>query len=336
VDSVLIEALEAARAPRGTAILYSLTRKGAEAEAQRLSGLGWSAAVFHAGLSPKERERVQSQFIAGSIHVVVATNAFGMGIDRSDVRAVVHLGPPGSIEAYYQEVGRAGRDGEPAIGLLLARPQDLVLRRQLLQKDTDGRSPDPNIVEHKWSLFLELMRWVEGGSCRHDAILRYFEDEAETLQACGRCDVCLDFAADDTQNEQESALIVRKALSAVARVHAQLGLTAAVKLARGQKDPRIERLGLYHLPTFGVLKEFSEEWTTQLMRRCLTAGWLNFTKDEHPLIRLTQTAIGDLLAMVFWQLTFRKLRGYTGMVELARHLRAPEQTTRFDKEANAA
>ncbi|MDX2052634.1 MAG: ATP-dependent DNA helicase RecQ [Polyangiaceae bacterium] len=288
VDATLGEALGKPKSPRGTAILYSLTRKGAEREAERLSSLGWGVVAYHAGLASKDRERAQARFISGEVNVVVATNAFGMGIDRGDVRAVVHLGPPGSIEAYYQEVGRAGRDGEPAIGLLLARPQDLTLRRQLLQSEADGRVPDPAIVEHKWNLFLELMRWVEGGTCRHDAILRYFEDEAETLQGCGRCDVCLGLATEDDASEQETALIVRKALSAVARVHAQMGLTAAVKLARGQKDPRLERSGLESTPTFGVLKSYSEEWLTKLLRRCMTAGWLSFTKDERPLIRLTQ------------------------------------------------
>lgn len=287
VDATLEEALGKPKKPLGTAIVYSPTRKGAEKEAARLAALGWHTAAYHAGLPSKERERAQASFIHGEATIVVATNAFGMGIDRGDVRAVVHLGPPGSIEAYYQEVGRAGRDGEPAIGLLLARPQDLALRRQLLQKEVDGRAPDANVVEHKWNLFLELMRWVEGGSCRHDAILRYFEDEAETLQGCGRCDVCLGLATDDDADEQETALIVRKALSAVARVHAQLGLTAAVKLARGQKDPRLERMALEDSPTFGVLKAYSEEWLTKLLRRCMTAGWLGFTKDERPLIRLT-------------------------------------------------
>jgi len=133
---------------------------------------------------------VQRAFTDRTLEVVVATNAFGMGIDRADVRAVVHLGPPGSIEAYYQEVGRAGRDGLEAFGLLLHAPGDLALRKRLLESGSDGTPANPEVVEHKWALFLDLMRWAEGGSCRHDAILRYFGDEAETLSGCGRCDVC--------------------------------------------------------------------------------------------------------------------------------------------------
>ena len=101
------------------------------------------------------------------------------------------------------------------------------------------------MVEHKWGLFLELMRWVEGGSCRHDAILRYFGDEAETLAGCGRCDVCLALDADaEDADPSETTLIVRKALSGVARVHGRFGLQAAVKLLHGEADPRLERAGL--------------------------------------------------------------------------------------------
>ena len=143
--------------------------------------------AYHAGLEREERARAQAAFSDGRVDVVAATVAFGMGIDRPDVRAVIHLSPPGSIEAYYQEVGRAGRDGQPAWGLLMVSPGDMALRRRLIES-SEGITAET--LEHKWNLFLELLRWVEGGSCRHDAILRYFGDEAETLAGCGSCDVC--------------------------------------------------------------------------------------------------------------------------------------------------
>jgi ATP-dependent DNA helicase RecQ len=229
---------------------------------------------------------VSRRFAARDLDVVVATNAFGMGIDRPDVRAVAHLAPPGSVEAYYQEVGRAGRDGAPAVGLLLVSPADLAQRRALLERDAGDASPE--LLRHKWSLFLELMRWAEGGSCRHDAILRYFGDEEETLAGCGRCDVCLSLADPEVADPAEATLLVRKALSAVARIHGRFGLSAAVKLLRGEPDPRLVRAGLERTPTFGALAEHAEDWLLRLLRRCVSAGFVDFEGGERPVAILTE------------------------------------------------
>jgi ATP-dependent DNA helicase RecQ len=198
VDALLAESLGTPAAPAGTAIVYAPTRRASEEECERLAGLGWRAACYHAGRDAADRDAVSTAFIEGTVDVVVATNAFGMGIDRPDVRAVVHLAPPGSIEAYYQEVGRAGRDGADAAGLLMVSPNDLPLRRALLERDAGA----PEALAHKWALFLELMRWAEGGSCRHDAILRYFGDEEETLSGCGRCDVCCSLGQEEPEDSE--------------------------------------------------------------------------------------------------------------------------------------
>jgi ATP-dependent DNA helicase RecQ len=212
-----------------------------------------------------------------------------MGIDRADVRAVIHLAAPGSIEAYYQEVGRAGRDGADAIGVLCTSPSDLPLRRRLLEMSADGSAPDPARLQHRWSLFLELMRWTESGSCRHDAILRYFGDEAETLSGCGRCDNCLALDEPRETDAVETATAVRKALSAVARIHGRFGLQAAVKLLAGLPDARLERSGLEATRTFGALKEKGEAWLLALLRRCVTAGWVDFTGGDRPVVFLTES-----------------------------------------------
>jgi len=286
-DAMLAEALGEPGGARGTAIVYAPTRKTCEREAERLSAKGWRTAAYHAGLPGPRRDKVLRAFMIDRLDVVVATNAFGMGIDRSDVRAVIHLAPPGSIEAYYQEVGRAGRDGEPAFGLMMVSTQDMALRRRLLERDTDGVYPDPAVVEHKWGLFLELMRWAEGGSCRHDAILRYFGDDEETLSGCGICDVCLSLDDEDAPDPEEVTLLVRKALSGVARVHRRFGLHAAVKLLRGVDDPRLARSGLDQTRTFGVIADRSDDWVTRLLRRCLTAGWIDFHGQDHPVVMLT-------------------------------------------------
>jgi len=286
VDAALVEALGAPGSRRGTALVYAPTRRMSEEEAGRLARRGWRTAFYHAGLSAEERETVHRAFAAGELEAVVATNAFGMGIDRPDVRAVVHLGPPGSIEAYYQEVGRAGRDGEPALGLLLHSAGDLPLRRRLLEGDGVAEE----VVEHKWGLFLELMRYADGGSCRHDAVLRYFGDEAETLAGCGICDVCRDFdEGAATQDPEEVTLVVRKALSGVARVSGRFGMGAAVRLLRGEADERLARTGLDRVSTFGVLPERSADWLGRLLRRLVTAGWVSFAGDPRPVVVLTDS-----------------------------------------------
>jgi ATP-dependent DNA helicase RecQ len=151
---------------------------------------------------------VQAAFTAGELNVVVATNAFGMGIDRPDVSLVIHLAPPGSIESYYQEVGRAGRGGEMARGLLLVSPQDVAIRRRMVMGPAEpgseaageadgsgptGRSVEPassETLERRRILFDELMRWAMGRQCRHDGLLRYF-GERPARSGCGRCDACL-------------------------------------------------------------------------------------------------------------------------------------------------
>ncbi|HEX5031847.1 MAG TPA: ATP-dependent DNA helicase RecQ [Candidatus Eisenbacteria bacterium] len=293
IDGALEEMLRAARDASGTrgrvpsegaAIIYCLSRKDAEEEAKRLRADGWNAGWYHAGLSGAHRAEVQRRFINGQLQIVAATNAFGMGIDRADVRAVIHRSPPDSVEAYYQEVGRAGRDGEEAVGLLVLRAADIPRRKALIEGD--GGSPR-EWVEHKWSMFRDLLRWAEGGTCRHDAILRYFGDEAETLHGCGRCDVCRTLADGGEEDPGRTAEIVHAALTAAAAVDQRLGFKAAVKLLRGDKDERLERYGLTGNRAFGALAAHPETWVGLLLQRCITAGWLDFTEGEYQLLMIT-------------------------------------------------
>lgn len=289
VDQALRDALGEAAAPRGGAIVYCLTRKDAEEEAKRLREDGWRAGWYHAGLSGDHRSEVQRRFLRGDLSVIAATNAFGMGIDRADVRLVVHRSPPDSIEAYYQEVGRAGRDGEDAAGLLLLRSADIPRRRHLLERSASETAAGEAIFEHKWSMFLDLIRWAEGGSCRHDAILRYFGDEAETLHGCGRCDVCAQIASGGGGDAgvEESGKVVPAVLGAVALVHERLGPKATVKFLRGEEDDRLIRAGLIGRPGWGALAGEPEAWVAQLLQRCISAGWVDFTPGEYTLLVLT-------------------------------------------------
>ncbi len=291
VDALLAEALGHPGSGLGTGIVYAPTRKSTDQEGDRLRRAGWRAAAYHAGLGAEVRNSVHRDFTNGALELVVATNAFGMGIDRPDVRCVIHLGPPGSLEAYYQEVGRAGRDGRDALGLLMISSGDLGLRRSLIERDNAEETSDPEVAEHKWNLFLELMRWAEGGSCRHDAVLRYFGDEAETLDGCGRCDNCQTLT-EDPADVEEISTIVRKALSAAARINGRFGLQLAAKLLRGDADERLARTRLDQTPTFGCLGEYSFDWLLRLLRRCVTAGWIEFSGGTRPVIGLTPQGRG--------------------------------------------
>ena len=283
INQLLSDSLDKPNADRGTAIIYAPTRKSTEEEAARLSGEGWNCQAYHAGMEGEQRDAVQRSCAEGKLEVVVATNAFGMGIDRADVRAIGHLAPPGSVEAYYQEVGRAGRDGSDATCLLLISPSDMALRRKLILLDGEGEA-----AQHKWNLFLELMRWSEGGSCRHDAILRYFGDEEEVLSGCGRCDVCTRLYEEEEVDPDEVSTVVRKALCAVARLHGLFGLQAVAKLLHGTQDKKLVRAGFKETRSWGILSAYDERWIVQLLRRCVTAGWVDFHGGDRPLVVLTE------------------------------------------------
>ncbi len=295
LEGAVREALGTPAAPKGAAIVYASTRKRTEQIAEQLASLGYRSAAYHAGLPSEARAEVNAGFAAGDLDVVVATNAFGMGIDRADIRTVVHAQAPGSIEAYYQEVGRAGRDGKLAHGLLLTSSADLGLRRRLIERSWDpAQRPAQSEIDRQWGLFLDLMRYVEAGSCRHDFILRYFGDEAELLGGCGHCDVCARLEAEGEGERgvsEDDALLVRKALSGLARVRGQVGMTAVAKMLVGKKDAMLQRWRFDQLSTFGLLSAHGLEWVTALLRRLVTAGYAVVSADDYPKPLLTARGV---------------------------------------------
>ncbi len=302
VFEALSSALGEASSPSGGAIVYAATRRQTEQWAETLREHGWNAAAYHAGLAAEERSRVATRFADRSLDLVVATNAFGMGIDRADIRAVVHVQPPSSIEAYYQEVGRAGRDGAEAWGLLLCSGADIGLRRRLVTTGMDGAAASPELAARAWALFRELLLYLDARTCRHDFILRYFGDEQELLGGCGHCDVCA--AVDQGPAEEEpdgvdaqaTATVVRMALSAVARARQRAGLGAVAEMLRGVDGERTRRFGFTELSTFGLLRERSPGWVADLMRGLLAAGWIDLTPTEHPVPLLTRAGVEAMKA----------------------------------------
>jgi len=266
----------------GAAIVYTATRKGAESWAEKVAKYKYKTLVYHAGMAGADRSAVSEAFSKRDVDVVVATNAFGMGIDRPDIRLVAHAQPPASIEAYYQEVGRAGRDGREAYGMLLCSSGDIALRRRLIDEGSREH------IARQWGLFRELLRYLDARSCRHDFILRYFGDERETLGGCGHCDVCVLLGDTPPQSIEESTLVVQKALSGVARTNRRAGLQSVADMLRGQPTSKVQKFGMRELSTFGLLKEYDAESMMALLRALLAAGWIDLTPTQYPVPFVTQ------------------------------------------------
>ncbi|HEY1954783.1 MAG TPA: ATP-dependent DNA helicase RecQ [Polyangiaceae bacterium] len=287
VERRVRETLAKSLSEGGAAIIYCATRRKAEDLAEKLGNSRFAVGCYHAGMSSEDRTRVANAFAAKELDVVVATNAFGMGIDRADVRAVVHAQPPSSIEAYYQEVGRAGRDGLEAHGLLMCSGSDIALRRRLVEMGSGGDRADPEQIARGWRLFRELLAFLDARTCRHDFVLRYFGDESEMLGGCGHCDVCLE--VDEQPESEDASLAVRKALAGVARANRRAGLAAVAGMLLGVDDEKTRRFGFTQLTTFGLFRGERIEWVAALLRALLAAGWLDLTPTEHPVPFVTKT-----------------------------------------------
>ena len=243
-------------------IVYCLSRRKTEETADLLSQHGVRALPYHAGRDAAVREANQNRFMTEPGIVVVATIAFGMGIDKSDVRFVFHADLPGSIEAYYQEIGRAGRDGATAEAHMLYGMADIRMRRVFIEEEDSG--DERKRREHK--RLDALLGYCEAPSCRRQVLLSYF---GETMTPCGNCDVCLD-PAEMTDGTEEA----QKVLSAVWRTGARFGAAHIIDILRGTETEKVTRAGHDRLPTFGLgAARRKAEWQS-LIRQMVAAGLL--------------------------------------------------------------
>ncbi len=259
-------------------IVYALSRKRVEEVATRLCDAGISAAPYHAGLADGERNRVQELFLRDELQVVVATVAFGMGIDKSNVRFVVHYDMPKNIEGYYQETGRAGRDGLPAEALLLFGYGDVALCRGLIEK---GGNEEQNRIElHKLNA---MAAFAEALTCRRRVLLGYFGEH--TTEDCGNCDICLQ--PPESYDATEDA---RKALSCVYRVGQRFGAGHVIDVLRGADSDRIKRLGHDRLSTYGIGADVSRDAWGSLLRQLVHHGYLYQDVGNYSILRLTEKA----------------------------------------------
>jgi len=259
-------------------IIYCLTRKKVEETAEWLNAQGWSALPYHAGLSSEVRAKNQRTFLNEDGQVMVATIAFGMGIDKPDVRFVAHLDLPKSMEAYYQETGRGGRDGEPAEAWMTYGMQDVALQRSLIE-NSEAPEAQKRLEAQKLNI---LLSFCESPSCRRQFLLEYF---GEAATPCGNCDVCL-----HPPELWDGTDAARKALSAVYRTGMRFGVLHLIDILRGKASEKVKQWGHDRLPTFGVGADLEEADWRSAFRQLAAAGLLQVDLTEHGALKLTDAA----------------------------------------------
>lgn len=264
-------------------IIYCIRRRDVDELTEQLKSIGHSALPYHAGMSPDDRRASQDAFAAEECNLIVATIAFGMGIDRSNLRFIIHTGMPKSLEHYQQETGRAGRDGLEAECILLHSGQDFLTWKRLMERSAqDEPGADAAYLTNALKHLNDMDRYCRGGACRHRALVEYF-GQRYTKDKCGACDLCLG----DTEPVPEGQVIAQKILSCVARVKESFGVNHVVGVLRGEKTDNIRRRGHDTLSTHGLLKEHDKstirEWIYQLIsQQCLAQEG-----GEYPLLKLT-------------------------------------------------
>ena len=273
----LVRFLDGRRGESG--IVYAMTRKKVEATAEALAGRGFKALPYHAGLPAGMRGAHQTRFLREEGIVIVATIAFGMGIDKPDVRFVAHIDLPKSIEAYYQETGRAGRDGEPAEAWMVYGLQDVVRLRQMVEQ-SEAEEAHKRIERAKLDA---LLGWCEVTTCRRRALLEYFGDGLP--EACGNCDICL-----TPPRTWDGTVEAQKLLSCVYRTGQYFGAAHVIDVLRGRDTAKVRQHRHERLSTYGIGEDRSAmEWRS-IVRQLLVQGYLRSELQRFGALRLTSTS----------------------------------------------
>lgn len=284
------EVVEFIRSRNGeSGIIYCLSRKETENMQRAMSEQGIQAAVYHAGVPSYSRASIQDSFLKDDIQVICATVAFGMGIDKSNIRWVIHNNLPKNLESFYQEIGRAGRDGEEAETILYYSLADMMILNQF--NNNEGELAEVN--KQKLNRMLE---YAEATCCRRKILLAYFNEYIH--EDCGNCDVCT-----NPPSFFDGSIIVQKALSAVMRLNEQVGVTMLINVLRGSQNQELLNKGYHRIKTYGKGTEFSfDEWR-QYITQMLNNGWLEIAYDENSVLKLTSSGKDVLYAKQVGQLT---------------------------------
>lgn len=296
-------------------IIYAATRKEVDNLHTLLQKKGYSVGKYHAGLTDNERQRYQEAFIYDDIGIMVATNAFGMGIDKSNVRYVIHYNMPKSMEAYYQEAGRAGRDGEKSECIMLFGAQDPLLQRFLIEQTTG----DLERKAHELNKLQTMVDYCHTPECLRKFILNYF-GETKTQAECDNCSNCHD------DNElTDITLDAQKIFSCVMRMKERYGTTLVASVLKGSKDKKVLHLGFDSLSTYGLLKTYTLQEIRDSINRLIATDYLTLTDSEYPVVKLAGKATAVLKGQAkVWQKVPRrpqKLAADNSLFEVLRALR---------------
>jgi ATP-dependent DNA helicase RecQ len=275
----LLKQLEVSRDQAG--IIYAGTRKEVDGIHEMLLKKGFSAGKYHAGLSDQERSRVQEDFLYDNINIMVATNAFGMGIDKSNVRYVIHYTIPKNMEAYYQEAGRAGRDGEASECILLFGAQDILLQKFLIEQNAS--SEERRLSEYR--KLQEVVDYCHTTKCLRKYILEYF-GENDVPDSCGSCSVCK-----DDRELADITVDAQKIFSCIARMKQRFGGVMVSQVLMGSKDKKVLEFGFDSLSTYGIMKNYTLKEIQDLVNVLIADEYLYLTESQFPAVKLTEKSL---------------------------------------------